>query len=252
MILIPMVSKRDKNQPGMNFQFPQMHVTQFQIFFGQLFTPRPNQEGLDAFQAWSLHPWCACSASSDKISCSWTHGTIICIMMTYHVKILDIMLFIYGAFIELISCKLVLSTNKGHSDLDLGSAPWCSHMHLPYSYSLESEVRSHWHNGMNQDFVLKILKFWKYFHSSELEFLPVYHPSEEEKADPQVRWTTTSKIGDMSSADNGRESFYRDIKISSCMQTTFAPWWLQSWKCLSAPSPLLRPKKSLEAESPDS
>ena len=115
-------------------------------FFGQILTSRPNQESLDAFQAWSLHPWCACSASSDKISCSWTHGTIICIMMTYHVKILDIMLFIYGAFIELIACKLVLSTNKGHSDLDLGSAPWCSHMHLPYSYSLESEVRSLWCN----------------------------------------------------------------------------------------------------------
>ena len=132
-------------------------------FFRTNTHPRPNQESIDAFQAWSLHPWCACSASSDKISCSWTHGTIICIMMTYHVKILDIMLFIYGAFIELISCKLVLSTIIGHSYMDLGSAPWCFHMHLPYSYSLESEVRSHWHNGMNQDFVLKILKFWKYY-----------------------------------------------------------------------------------------
>ena len=67
-------------------------------------------------------------------------------MMNYHVKILDIMLFIYGAFIELISGKLVLSTNKGHSYMDLGSAPWCSRMHLPYSYSLEPEVRSLWHN----------------------------------------------------------------------------------------------------------
>ena len=64
-------------------------------------------------------------------------------MMKYYVKILDIMLFfIYSAFIELISCELVLSTNKGHSYMDLGSAPWCSHMHLPYSYSLESEVQS--------------------------------------------------------------------------------------------------------------
>ena len=51
-------------------------------------------------------------------------------------------------------------------------------------------------------------KSWNFesiIHSSELEFLPVYHPSEEEKADPQVRWTTTFKRGKISSADNEKE-----------------------------------------------
>ena len=51
-------------------------------------------------------------------------------------------------------------------------------------------------------------KSWNFesiIHSSELEFLPVYHPSEEEKADPQVRWTTTFKRGKISSADNEME-----------------------------------------------
>ena len=104
-------------------------------FFRTNTHPRPNQESIDAFQAWSLHPWCACSASSDKISCSWTHGTIICIMMTYHVKILDIMLFIYrvsqkkhsykifGLEIMLFTCSQTLWSGLRSSFTKWGTAP---------------------------------------------------------------------------------------------------------------------------------
>ena len=60
--------------------------------------------------------------------------------------------------------------------------------------------------------------------SSELEFLPVYHPSEEEKADPQVRLKDQSGVDIRQTyfqlyADNVRALMASKLEVPLCPLT---------------------------------
>ena len=121
----------------------------------------------------------------------------------------------------------------------MGSTLWCSFMYIPFSLPVESKVLKKIKYAPNSEVAGTVPVHgtisWKSIlidRSSELEFLPVYHPSEKERADPQVNLTIKHHRLEVN-------------PVFRCLPTMFVPWWHRNCKSHSALSLLPRQKSSL-------